>query len=312
MTSPTQVAAGERLSGEPTVSGRPLSSLPRTSCRTVSVAEALRASADRLQHIADNPRLEARILLAHALGSAPADLVREPGKQVDTGELERLLERREAREPVAMILGRREFWSMDFLVSGATLIPRPESETLIEAALTVFAARPPPIRILDVGTGTGCLLLALLREFPGAFGVGADISADATQLAQCNAMRLGLAERSAFVCADWTNALCGEFDLIVSNPPYVATSDITLLMPEVAIYEPRRALDGGLDGYDAYRMILPRVGAILKADGTAILEVGAAQAGVVSELAREHGFAASSRSDLAGIERVIVLARRTL
>jgi len=277
----------------------------------VSVADALRAAAARLHHIADNPRLEARLLLAHALGVTLADLIRDPDKAVDIRDLEHLLRRREAREPIALILGRREFWSLDFLVSGVTLIPRPESETLIEAALTVFAARPPPIRILDLGTGTGCLLLALLREFPGAFGVGVDISADATRLARCNAKRLGLADRSAFGCTDWTNALWGEFDLIVSNPPYVATSDITCLMPEVAGYEPRRALDGGVDGYDAYRLILPKVGEILKADGAAIFEVGAMQSRFVSCLAREHGFSALSRSDLAGIERAIVLVRRT-
>ncbi len=249
-------------------------------------------------------------MLSHALGVAPADLIRDPGKAVDTSALEHLLGRREAREPIALILGRREFWSLDFLVSGATLIPRPESETVIEAALAVFAARPPPVRILDLGTGTGCLLLALLHEFPGAFGVGVDISADAARLAQCNAKRLGLADRSAFACTDWTNGLCGEFDLIVSNPPYVATSEISRLMPEVAVYEPLGALDGGLDGYDAYRLILPRVGERLKAGGAVVLEVGAEQSRVVSDLAREHGFAAASRSDLAGIERAIVLVRR--
>jgi release factor glutamine methyltransferase len=277
----------------------------------VSVAEALRAATARLQHIADNPRLEARLLLSHALGVTPADLIRDPGKAVDASELEHLLGRREAREPIALILGRREFWSLNFLVSGATLVPRPESETVIEAALAVFAAKSPPVRILDLGTGTGCLLLALLREFPGAFGVGVDISVDATRLARCNAKRLGLADRSAFVCSDWTNALCGKFDLIVSNPPYVATSEITRLMVEVAVYEPLGALDGGIDGYDAYRLILPSVDSNLKAGGAAIFEVGAGQSRVVSALAREHGFSAASRCDLAGIERAIVLARRT-
>jgi release factor glutamine methyltransferase len=277
----------------------------------VSVAEALRAATARLQHIADNPRLEARLLLSHALGVTPADLIRDPGKAVDASELEHLLGRREAREPIALILGRREFWSLNFLVSGATLVPRPESETVIEAALAVFAAKSPPVRILDLGTGTGCLLLALLREFPGAFGVGVDISVDATRLARCNAKRLGLADRSAFVCSDWTNALCGKFDLIVSNPPYVATSEITRLMVEVAVYEPLGALDGGIDGYDAYRLILPSVDSNLKAGGAAIFEVGAGQSRVVSALAREHGFSAASRCDLAGIERAIVLAQRT-
>jgi release factor glutamine methyltransferase len=276
----------------------------------ISVAEALRATADRLLHITDNPRLEARLLLSHALGVEPADLIRYPGRPVDPGALECSVARREAQEPIALILGRREFWSMEFLVSDATLIPRPDSETLVEAALAAFAERPPPWRILDLGTGTGCLLLALLREFPGAFGVGVDIAAGAASLARRNAIRLGLADRAEFVSADWTNALSGMFDLIVANPPYVATPEMTRLMPEVARYEPRRALDGGSDGYDAYRSILPNLGDALAADGTAVLEVGVGQAATVSALARERGFAASTRRDLAGIARAIVLSRR--
>jgi release factor glutamine methyltransferase len=276
----------------------------------VSVAAALRTIAARLLHITDNPRLEARLLLSHALGVEPADLIRDPARPVDTAALERLVARREAREPIALILGRREFWSMEFLVSDATLIPRPDSETLVEAALAVFAKRPPPRRILDLGTGTGCLLLAMLREFPGAFGVGVDITAEAAALASRNAIHLGLTDRARFICADWTNAISGRFDLIVSNPPYVATSEVARLMPEVAHYEPRRALDGGSDGYDAYRSILPNLGAALAADGTAILEVGEGQAATVSALACERGFAASTRRDLAGIARAIVLSRR--
>jgi release factor glutamine methyltransferase len=276
----------------------------------ISVAEALRATAARLLHITDNPRLEARLLLSHALGVEPADLIRYPGRPVDPGALECSVARREAQEPIALILGRREFWSMEFLVSDATLIPRPDSETLVEAALAAFAERPPPWRILDLGTGTGCLLLALLREFPGAFGVGVDIAAGAASLARRNAIRLGLADRAEFVSADWTNALSGMFDLIVANPPYVATPEMTRLMPEVARYEPRRALDGGSDGYDAYRSILPNLGDALAADGTAVLEVGVGQAATVSALARERGFAASTRRDLAGIARAIVLSRR--
>ncbi len=200
----------------------------------IPVAEALRVAASRLLPLAENPRREARLLLAHALGVEPADLIRDPAKPIEADAFERLVARREAREPMALILGRQEFWSMEFLVSAATLIPRPDSETLIEAALAVFAARPPPQRILDLGTGTGCLLLTLLHEFPGAFGVGVDITSDAASLARRNAIRLGLADRSEFICADWTNALDGSFDLIVSNPPYVAAPDIARLMPEVS------------------------------------------------------------------------------
>jgi release factor glutamine methyltransferase len=277
----------------------------------ISVAEALSAAAARLLPIAENPRREARLLLAHALGVEPADLIRDPARPLDTGAFERLVARREAREPMALILGRQEFWSMEFLVSAATLIPRPDSETLIEAALGVFAARPPPRRILDLGTGTGCLLLALLREFPSAFGVGVDIVADAAGLAACNSVRLGLADRCEFICGDWANALDDSFDLVVSNPPYVAAPDISGLMPEVARHEPWRALDGGIDGYHAYRVILPSLGAVMARDGTAILEVGAGQGATVSALARSSGFVASTRPDLAGIARAVVLSRRT-
>jgi release factor glutamine methyltransferase len=274
-----------------------------------SIAEVLRDAADRLRPNADNPRLEARLLLAHALGVAQTELLRDLHKPIRTQEFERLVARREAREPIAFILGRQEFWSMEFLVSPATLIPRAASETVVEAALAAFAKGPPPRHILDLGTGTGCLLLALLHEIPGAYGVGVDVSAAAAALARANAARLGLADRSAFVCGGWTDALSGRFDLVVANPPYVATPEMAGLMPEVARFEPRRALEGGADGCDAYREILPHLCEILTANGTAVLEVGAGQADVVSALAGEHGFEVITRLDLAGIVRAMVLSR---
>src|ERR1700722_3068612 len=193
---------------------------------STTIAQAIRDGAIRLDGVAENPRLEARILLAHALGLARNDLIRDPNRLVDTIVLESLLARRAAREPLALIVGHREFWSLEFQVSPATLIPRPDSETLIEAALAIFAGRPPPRHILDLGTGTGCLLLALLKEFPSAFGIGLDLGADAAALAKANASHLGLAERSSFLAGDWTNPLSGRFDLIVSNPPYIAGPDI--------------------------------------------------------------------------------------
>jgi release factor glutamine methyltransferase len=275
----------------------------------LTIAQATREAAVRLAPVADNPALEARLLLAHALGVTRNDLIRDPARQIQPGQFETLLARRTAREPLALILGRREFWSMEFQVSPATLIPRPDSETLIEAALARFAHRPPPHRILDLGTGTGCLLLALLREFPSAFGIGLDLSPDAAALAGANAARLGLAPRSAFLAGDWTTPIKGRFDLIVCNPPYIRHSDIDTLMPEVARHEPLRALDGGADGYDAYRRVVPDIPDFLEPAGAAILELGVEQASYVADLARGSGLQASLRLDLAKIPRVIVLTR---
>jgi release factor glutamine methyltransferase len=273
----------------------------------VTIVQAIADGAAHLHHIADSPRLEARILLAHALGLTRDDLIRDPGRLVDTAVFETLLGRRAAHEPLALITGHREFWSLDFHVSPATLIPRPDSETLVEAAVAVFAGRPPPRAVLDLGTGTGCLLLALLTEFPSAFGIGLDVNAGAAVLARRNAVQLGLAERVAFAVGDWTRPLSGRFDLIVSNPPYIASAAIETLMPEVGRYEPRTALDGGQDGYDAYRAILSDLPGHLRPGGAGILELGQGQAAYVSDLAREAGLAASLRSDLAGIPRAIVL-----
>jgi release factor glutamine methyltransferase len=280
---------------------------PHHPLMPVTIAQALSKAAARLTGIADNPRLEARLLLAHALNLTQNDLIRDPNRAADTTTFETLVTRRTAHEPLALIVGHREFWSLDFHVSPATLIPRPDSETLIEAALATFANRPPPRKILDLGTGTGCLLLALLTEFPSAFGIGLDLSPDAAALAKANAAHLGLTDRSAFIASDWTNALSGQFDLIISNPPYITTPDIQTLMPEVAHYEPTRALDGGPDGYDAYRTILPSLPRHLETGGTAILELGVGQATYVADLARKTGLAASLCLDLAKIPRAVVL-----
>jgi release factor glutamine methyltransferase len=221
--------------------------------------------------------------------------------------VEPLLARRQTREPIALILGHREFWSLDFAVSPATLIPRPESETLIEAAVAEFARRPPPGRILDLGTGTGCLLLAALAEFPSAVGIGIDRSPAAAALAAHNAAMLGMADRAAFMCGDWAAALDGQFDLILCNPPYIPTADLPALMPEVARYEPQSALDGGSDGFSAYRALVPNLPHLLAPDGIAILELGAGQAETADELARDAGFIPTLRHDLSGIARALVL-----
>ena len=273
---------------------------------TRTVAEALRDAAARLRPpVTDNPRLEARLLLAHAMGCSVADLLRDPRASVPASAYESLVARRAAHEPLAYLLGRREFWSLDFAVSPATLIPRPDSETLVEAALD--ACPHGPERVLDLGTGTGCLVLAVLHECPGAFGIGVDLSPAAATLAAANAAALGLSLRSAFLCGDWSAALTGRFDLILSNPPYIATGEIAGLMPDVSDYEPALCLDGGADGYDAYRRLVPELPGLLQPHGAAVLELGAGQAVTVTALAAAAGLRADIRTDLGGIARAIVL-----
>jgi release factor glutamine methyltransferase len=269
---------------------------------------ALRNGAEALRIAGiDSPRLEARLLLAHALGIGREDLLRAAHQPVATDAYDALIARRAAHEPLALILGRREFWSLDFAVSPATLIPRPESETLIEAALAAFPDRAAVRSVLDLGTGTGCLLLAALSEFPAAFGIGVDRVPAAAALAARNAAALGLADRAAFLAGDWAAALAGRFDLILSNPPYIATTDLAGLMEEVAGHEPPSALDGGADGTDAYRRIVADLPRLLAPGGVAIVELGAGQSQSVAGLAGAAGLRADTRADLAGIPRALVL-----
>ena len=279
---------------------------PQSTIRDILADGAKRLASAGL----DNPRLEARLLLAKALGVTAEAVLRDASRLVDASPFGALLARRCAREPLALILGRREFWSLDFAVSADTLIPRPESETLIEAALEAFPDRHVPRMILDLGTGSGCLLLAALHEFPGAFGVGVDLSAAAAGLAARNAAALGLAGRAAFVCAHWDTALSGRFDLVLCNPPYIPKSEIDGLMPEVARYEPRSALDGGADGLAAYRTIVTTLSYLLTEGGVAILELGQGQAESVADLAQMAGLASAARADLLGVARALVLRRR--
>ncbi len=253
-----------------------------------------------------NPRLEARLLLGHALGIGKEALLAAPDMAVPAC-FDSLLARRAAREPLAYIIGQQEFWSLPFAVSQATLIPRADSETLIEAALAAFPDRTAVRRILDLGTGTGCLLLAALSEFPDAFGIGVDLSPGATALAAGNAASLGLAGRAAFVSGGWAAALDGRFDLVLSNPPYIPRGEIAGLMAEVAAHEPARALDGGMDGLDAYRAILGDLERLLAPGGVAVLELGAGQDAVVTALAAALRFRTTTRRDLAGVARALVL-----
>ncbi len=257
---------------------------------------------------ADNPRGEARALLAHAMGCLPDALLRDPRAPVPSGAVAGfgdLLRRRLAAEPMAHLLGRQGFWTLDLAVSPATLIPRPDSESVVEMAL---AEAPDPRRVLDLGTGSGALLLAVLAERPAAWGLGTDRVPAAVVLAAANAAANGLAGRAAFLCADWATPLAGRFDLILSNPPYIESAALTGLMPEVALFEPGSALDGGADGLDAYRRICAALPGLLACCGVAVLELGAGQRGAVEGLAVGSGLRPiGARRDLGGHERALAL-----
>jgi release factor glutamine methyltransferase len=255
------------------------------------------------------PRQEARMLLAHVLGCREEDLLRDPRAAVpgDGGAaFSALLRRRVARAPMAHLLGRAGFWTLELDVSPATLIPRADSETIVEAALEGFSDGG---RVLDLGTGTGALLLAVLAERPGATGVGVDRAPEAAALAARNAAANGLSGRAAFLAGDWDGAIGGRFDLVLSNPPYIPSVDIPALMPEVARHEPALALDGGADGLDAYRRIVAALPALLAPGGRAVLELGIGQRAAVERLAGAAGLRSlGARADLGGVERALVLA----
>jgi len=258
----------------------------------------------------EDARRDAWLLLAAATGRSRADLVAGSEDALsgeDGGRLAGFVGRRLAREPIAYIVGEREFWSLPFRVSPAVLVPRPESEIVVEAALD-RVRRDAVLRILDLGTGSGCLLLALLSELPSARGLGVDRGAAALEVARHNAAGLGMAGRARFREGDWGQGLEGLFDLIVSNPPYVARGDAASLEPEVVTYEPAEALFAGGDGLEAYRALLPDCARLLAADGVVCLEIGQGQAPAVTSLARQQGFRlVASRADLAGIVRCLVL-----
>ncbi|MDE2320118.1 MAG: peptide chain release factor N(5)-glutamine methyltransferase [Rhodospirillales bacterium] len=269
----------------------------------IPTTQALAEITDRLKQAGiEEPRREARLLLAFALGTNAAGLLARD--MVDPRAYAEALARRAAREPLAYITGHKEFWGLDFLTSPDTLIPRPDTETLVEAVLASGLA---PRTILDLGTGTGCLLLACLHEFPAAFGIGVDLNPQAARLARWNAQRLGLGNRAAFLAGGWANSLEHKFDLVLSNPPYIKSADVAGLMPEVAAYEPALALDGGTDGLSAYAAIFADLPRILTPGGVAVLELGASQAKSVSKLARKAKLDYSINNDLSGTERVIVL-----
>ncbi len=260
----------------------------------------------------DNPETDARLLIAEALDIGRTELMVNGDRAITPDQVEAinaLAQRRLAHEPVARILGRKEFWSLAFDVSGAVLVPRPDTETVVEAALDFIVRnglRLEPLRILDIGTGSGALLLALLHELPNARGTGTDISAAALDMARGNAERLNLAARCAFIECNIADGVPGPFDLIVSNPPYIAHDEIATLEPEVRDYDPSLALDGGPDGLDSYRAIARDTRRLLAAGGRLIVELGAGQEPAVRALLTDAGMTAgSARDDLAGIARAL-------
>jgi len=291
----------------------------------LTVGSALREATARLRDadVTRSPRLDAELLVARALGLTRADLLREPERKLSADEVaesESLLRRRLAREPVAYILGHRAFRTIDLEVTRAVLIPRPDTETLVEVALeelgTVPLAGPDPEDeplAIDVGTGSGCIALALAAEDPFVHVIATDVDPDALAVARGNAARLGLARRVEFVLSDLFHDV-GErvVDLVVSNPPYIPADEYVALEPNVRDYEPRLALYGGVDGLDFYRRLVPGAALLLRPGGLLAVEVGIGQAVAVGGIVRAAGAfsAPETRDDLAGVPRVVCARRR--
>lgn len=283
-----------------------------------SVEAARRALAARLRGEGiDSPELDARLMIGAVTGLDLTGLIAHAARRLTADEqlrLDQWAARRIAGEPVARLIGRKEFWGLDFELSPATLVPRPDTETIVETALDIVRAdglQDRALRIADLGTGSGAILLALLHELPQAHGIGTDISLAALRTARANAARLGLAARARFAASDFAAALAGAHDLIVSNPPYIPSRDIPALSAEVREHDPRRALDGGGDGLDAYRLIVRQAASLLADDGTLILEIGQHQGDDVTRLAKAAGLAPHGppRMDLGGVPRALAFRR---
>lgn len=259
------------------------------------------------------PRRLARRLIAAALGLSAAEVFAHPERALtpaDEARLAQMLARTLAREPLSRIVGAREFWGLDFLLSADTLDPRPESETVVEAVVARLPDRERAYRFLDLGTGTGCLLLALLGEFPRATGIATDIAPGAVRTARHNAALLGFAGRAAFFAGNWAEAVAGRFDVVVANPPYIATATIAGLAPEVRDHDPHHALDGGMDGLAAYRAIAADLPRLLPPGGLVAVEIGAGQADHVAAILAQRALAIDGfLPDLAGIVRCVVARR---
>ncbi|MEX0695541.1 MAG: peptide chain release factor N(5)-glutamine methyltransferase [Rhodospirillales bacterium] len=275
-----------------------------------SVDEALRQARTELEAAGiENARTEARLLLGHTLNLSAARILSRGQDDVDAGAFQSFqsdVTRRAGGMPLAYITGIREFWSLALAVTPATLIPRPDSETLVELAVDLFKGRAGPETILDLGTGSGCLLLALLTEYREARGLGIDLSAAACLVARGNALALGLALRSEWMAGSWSECRLGKYNLIVSNPPYIPAGDIASLDVSVRNFEPDQALDGGADGLDAYRSLFPVAAMALKDDGLLVVEIGIGQHADVAGIAVANGLSAGPvKADLAGIERAL-------
>jgi release factor glutamine methyltransferase len=270
-----------------------------------------------------NPRLDVRVLWEHAKRLSALESGSEAGNVANAAYLPcdpkkggaafpDLVARRARREPVAYITGKKEFWSLEFAVGPGVLIPRPETETLVECVLRAFPDRTGALSVLDLGTGTGCILAALLAEYPMAHGVGVESSASARRYAESNLERFGFANRCRIAAKNW-NAAEGRFDVVVSNPPYIRSGDIPALESDVAIYEPPQALDGGPDGLSAYCALAPLIGRWLKPAGHAFLEIGAGQGGDIKHLLELAGLETEGIvADLAGIPRVVQVKIATI
>jgi release factor glutamine methyltransferase len=278
-----------------------------------TIEAARRALAKRL-HAAgiDSAELDARLLIGAVLQLDMTGLISSASRHLTATEaaaLDAFARRRIAGEPVARILGWKEFWGLPLRLSASTLVPRPDTETVVEAALDIARGLAPdrPLRIVDIGTGSGAILLALLHELPHAFGVGTDISLDALQTARRNAVDLKLASRAAFVACDHAAALSGAFDLVVSNPPYIRSSDIASLATEVRDHDPRRALDGGADGLAAYRALIPQAERLMRPGGALVVEAGRGQISDIEGLMTAAGLTVDRppKPDLAGIPRAV-------
>jgi release factor glutamine methyltransferase len=275
------------------------------------VSDPIVAAVERLRDAGvANPRLDARLLWEHSGRIEKSALVARGHAEAIFGQL---VARRAAREPLAYITGHKEFWSLDFAVGPGVLIPRPETETLIEQMLMLVPDRSAPLSILDLGTGTGCLLIAALRELPNARGLGIDVSAAALTWAKRNVAAHKLGDRVSLIETGWLEEAQPGFDIVLSNPPYIPTADIAALEPEVARYEPLSALDGGPDGLGAYRALAPRIIRLLKPGARAILEIGIGQDDAVTELCRSALLqVVRIAPDLAGIPRCVVTGRDNL
>jgi release factor glutamine methyltransferase len=258
----------------------------------------------------DEPRRMARRAIGAVVEISAAEMLSHPERVVEDVQVNRVrltLDRMVAREPLSRILGRREFWGLDFALSPDTLDPRPETETIVEAVLRRFPDRQKPLRLLDLGTGTGCILLALLSEFRNAVGFGVDLSAGAATTAWRNAGRLGFADRAHFLVGDWGAAIAGHFDAIVANPPYIPDPLLTGLPREVALYDPQRALSGGEDGLQAYRSLARDLGRLLRPKGVFFGEIGLDQDRAVAKIIRASGLVIDGyENDLAGTARCLV------